>query len=234
MRSSRRDLAARGAKVYGIDRTDFDAGTTGVVPTACDISDTDFYAKVIHDICATAGHVDVLANVAGIDSPVRAVGASLDVYERIMAVNFFGTVAGTLAVLPGMTSRRRGAIVNVASDSVRVPIAGESAYAATKGAIAAFTESVAHEVADRGVTLHVLYPGFVATPMGQRSLERGLKQPPKAARRTVEQVSAATIRALGKPSIEINTVKAAVLPPLARAFFPGLYRRAMRGNSMPT
>src|SRR5205085_1612032 len=139
--------------------------------------------------------------VAGIDAPVRAVGASLEVYEQIMAVNFFGTVTGTLAVLPGMTARGHGAIANVASDSVRVPIAGESAYAATKGAIAAFTESVAHEVADRGVTMHILYPGFVATPMGVRSLERGLKPPPKMARRTVEQVSAATIRALGGASI---------------------------------
>jgi NAD(P)-dependent dehydrogenase (short-subunit alcohol dehydrogenase family) len=228
------DLAGRGSKVFGLDVDEFEPAVPGVVPVTCDVSDTDFYAKVLRDTEQREGHIDVLANVAGIDAPVRAVGASLEIYERIMAVNFFGTVAGTLAVLPGMTSRGRGAIVNVASDSVRVPIPGESAYAATKGAIAAFTESVAHEVADRGVSLHVLYPGFVATPMGLRSLERGMKQPPKMARRTAAQVSAATIRALGGPSIEINTVKGAVFPPLARAFFPRLYRRSMRGSSTPT
>src|SRR5205085_2748844 len=87
-------------------------------------------------------------------------------------VNFFGLVAGTLAVLPGMLDRRSGVVVNVASDSARAPEPGQGAYAATKAAIAAFSESVAHEVADRGVHVHVLYPAWVPTAMGERRARR--------------------------------------------------------------
>jgi NAD(P)-dependent dehydrogenase (short-subunit alcohol dehydrogenase family) len=228
------DLAQRGATVYGVDVNSFTPAVEAISPRQCDVSDSDRYQEVLREIEASEGRIDVLANVAGIDHPLSAIGATPEAYQRIMAVNFFSVVAGTLAVLPGMARRQHGAIVNVASDSVRTPIAGESAYAATKGAIAAFTESVSHEVADRDVFVYVLYPGWVPTSMGLRSLEHGMKQPPKIARRTPEQVSAATLRALGRSAIEINTVKGAVLAPLARAFLPQLYRRSMKGRAMPS
>ena len=201
------DLAQSGATVYGVDVNSFTADADGITPRQCDVSDSNGYGELLREIEASEGRIDVLANVAGIDHSLSAIGAAPEAYQRLMAVNFFGVVAGTLAVLPGMTARHHGAIVNVASDSVRTPIAGESAYAATKGAIAAFTESVSHEVADQGVYVYVLYPGWVPTPMGLRSLERGMRRPPKIARRTPQQVSAATLRALGRPAIEISTVK---------------------------
>jgi NAD(P)-dependent dehydrogenase (short-subunit alcohol dehydrogenase family) len=133
-----------------------------------------------------------------------------------------------------MTRRGHGIVVNVSSDSVRAPVAGISAYAGSKGAVSGFTESVAHEVRDRGVRVHILYPGWVPTPMGLAGVERGMKKPPKVSRRTEEQVSALVLDRMGGDAIELNAVRIAVLSGLARAFAPRLYRRSLRGQHVPT
>src|SRR5205085_3338492 len=117
----------------------------------------------------------------------------LRVYERIFATNFYGAVAGTLAVVPGMVARGHGVVVNVSSDSARAPAAGGSAYAASKAALSAFTESVAHEVWGKGVRVHVLYPGWVPTAMGMAGVEQGGELPPRMARRTEAQISRLTL-----------------------------------------
>src|SRR5664280_1865494 len=142
-------------------------------------------------------------------------------------------VAGTICVLPGMARRGFGSVLNCSSDSVRSPIARESAYVASKGALSAFTESVALEVQPSGVHVHILYPGFVETPLAIRSLERGMKRPPKAVRRTTAQVSAAALDGIGGRAIEINAARAAAMTPLLRILAPPMYRRVMAGRSMP-
>src|SRR5271166_1170856 len=154
-------------------------------------------------------------------------------YRKILEVNFFAAVAGMLSVLPGMVRRGFGSILNCSSDSVRTPIAYESAYVASKGALSAFTESVALEVRSFGVNVHILYPGFVETPLAVRSLERGMKRPPKTVLRTTEQVSATALNGLGRRAIEINAAKATALIPLLRVFAPPFYRHVMAGRCMP-
>jgi short-subunit dehydrogenase len=126
-----------------------------------------------------------------------------------------------------MVARGRGVIVNVSSDSGRAPTAGTPAYAASKAALSAFTESVAHEVRPRGVHVHVLYPGWVPTGMGQRAVEEGMAMPPKAVRRTLEQVSALTLARMGGPAVDINAARVAVMAPVVRSLSPRLYRRMM-------
>lgn len=222
------DLRARGDTVVGVARRH-----EGEVDRTCDVADTDAYRSLLADVEREHGRVDVLLNVAGMDEPVAAVGADLDVYRRVMEVNYFAVVAGTLAVLPGMVRRGSGIVVNVSSDSVRAPVAGISAYAGSKGAVSAFTESVAHEVHDTGVRVHVLYPGWVPTPMGLSGVERGMPQPPRISRRTEEQVSRLVLGRMGGDAIELNAVKIAVASPLARAFLPRLYRRSLKGQSVP-
>jgi NAD(P)-dependent dehydrogenase (short-subunit alcohol dehydrogenase family) len=225
-----RDLSAAGAVVYGIDlRADAISGD-GVTPIALDLADHRAYAARLVELEAEVGRIDVLANVAGIDVPVSALEPPGEAYERVLAIDFWAPMAGTLAVLPGMVDRGHGVVVNVASDSVRVPVSGIAAYAAAKGALAAFTESVAHEVRRHGVGVKVLYPGFVDTPMGQAALASGLPRPPKASRRTADQVAAVTLRRLDKPGVEINAVKRPAITPLLRTFAPRLHLRLIEGR----
>ena len=228
------DLVTRGATVCGVDRTEsaLDA-VSGIEPRACDLSDLDAYRALLAEVEAAHGRVDLLANVAGIDRPVHAAGGDLDLYRAVLQVNFLAPLAGTLAVVPGMVERGHGYVVNVSSDSVRSPIAGASAYIASKGALTGFTEAAALELKDRGVHLHVLYPGFVRSAMGEAALASGMKTPPRATVRTAEQVSALTLARLGGHGIEINAAPLALVTPLIRSLAPRLYRRMMSSRSMP-
>jgi NAD(P)-dependent dehydrogenase (short-subunit alcohol dehydrogenase family) len=130
-----------------------------------------------------------------------------------------------------MVSRRQGIILNVSSDSARAPAPGGAAYAASKGAVSAFTESVALEVGDAGVHVHVLYPGWVPTAMGLAAVERGMPLPPRPVRRTEEQISDLVLEDMGTAAIELNASRLPVMAPLARAFFPKAYRKSVTKNS---
>ena len=207
---------------------------TSVTPASstrvCDVGDADAYVGVLGDIEEEHGRIDILVNDAGTEQLTPVGDGMSDAYRRIFDVNFFGLVAGTLAVLPGMRGRRSGIIVNVSSDSARAPEPGHGAYAASKAAVSAFTETVAHEVAPWGVHVHVLYPAWVATAMGLSGTEDGGSLPPRVVRRRVEQVSALVLRRMGGPRMEINAALLPLLAPLGRTVAPVSYQKAIRSR----
>jgi len=226
------DLLDRRAEVIGVDVQDL-ADRPRFHFVRCDLSDIDAYVNTLGHIEKEHGRIDILANVAGIDRGVSVAEGDRDVFEKIMRVNFFAPLAGTLAVVPGMASRRYGYVLNVSSDSVRSPIAGASAYIASKGAVTGFTESAALELKAKGVHLHVLYPGFVYTSMGSEAIDEGLKPPPRMVVRTPEQVSALALKRLGGQRIEINAAPIALATPILKSLAPRLYRRMMAPQAMP-
>ena len=118
----------------------------------------------------------------------------MDRYRDVMDVNYFSAVAGTLAVLPAMLERRHGSSSTCRSDSGRAPGPRDVVYGASKAALSAFTEALSFTAEDNGVHLHVLYPGWVPTAMGSGAVDAGMAMPPRAVRRTEEQVSRARAR----------------------------------------
>jgi short-subunit dehydrogenase len=129
-----------------------------------------------------------------------------------------------------MLARDHGAVLNISSDHGRAPGPGTPAYCASKAALSAFTESVAHEVFGTGVHLHVLYPGWVPTPLSRTAIDTGMPTPPKFVQRTAAEVSRLALDSIGKPGFEINAARVAVLAPVVRVLAPPLYRRSMRGR----
>jgi NAD(P)-dependent dehydrogenase (short-subunit alcohol dehydrogenase family) len=231
------DLAARGATVVGLARRRellaelekvLQSSTPSSSTRACDVGDTASYQQALEEIEDQHGRIDVLINNAGIEGLTPADDGMSPAYRQIFDVNFFGVVAGTLAVMPGMLARRSGIVVNVASDAARAPEPGHGAYGASKAAVAAFTESVAHEVADQGIHVHVLYPAWVPTAMGMSGLDDGGSLPPKAVRRTESQVSELVLNRMGGPRMEINASALPMLAPIGRTIAPISYQRAMR------
>jgi len=231
------DLAERGATVIGIDRRaellrelerQLQRSSPRSATVVRDVADVDAYQALLHETEATHGRIDVVINNAGMEAPTPVDAGFSDTYRRILDVNFFGLAAGTLAVLPGMTARGDGVVVNVSSDTARAPEPEEAAYAASKAAIAAFTESVAHEVAGRGVHVHVLYPAWVPTAMGMSGIGDRMPMPPKPVRRTEEQVSALVLDRMGGPKMEINAAVLPLLAPIGRTIAPVAYQRSMR------
>jgi short-subunit dehydrogenase len=231
------DLAARGATVVGLARRadllaevqELLRSRTGSSSTiVCDVGDTDAYQKALAGIADRHGRIDVLINNAGIEQLTPVAEGMTDAYRRIFDVNVFGVMAGTLAVVPAMVARGSGIVVNVSSDSARAPEPGHGAYSASKAAVAAFTEAVAHEVAERGVHAHVLYPAWVPTAMGLSGTDDGGSLPPKMVRRSESAVSDLVLSRMGGPRMEINAASLPLLAPIGRTIAPVSYQKAMR------
>jgi NAD(P)-dependent dehydrogenase (short-subunit alcohol dehydrogenase family) len=243
-RSLALELATRGATVVGLARRkdlldelqlELGRSTPESQAVVCDVGDPDAFRDVLGAAEDRHGRIDHLVNNAGIDImlPVTGLEAGapppdLATVRTVFDVNFFSVVTGTLAVLPGMLERRRGVIVNVSSDSARAPEPKQGGYAASKAAISAFSESIAHEVTPAGVHVHVLYPGWVPTAMGLSGNEDGGSLPPKAVRRTAEGVATLTADRMGGPRIDINAARLPLLAPIARTIAPRAYQMSMR------
>ena len=230
-------MAERGASVIGLARREslldelaaaLSSRSSGGATVVCDVGDPDAYRAALARIEQERGRIDILVNNAGIDLMLRQPDAAESTVRRVFDVNFFGTVAGTLAVLPGMVRRGFGSVVNVSSDSARAPEPGQGAYAASKAAVSAFSESMAHEVIDLGVHVHILYPGWVPTAMGLSGNEDGGSLPPKLVRRTAEGVAALVADRMGGAKIDINAAALPLLAPIARTLAPVTYQRSMR------
>jgi 2-hydroxycyclohexanecarboxyl-CoA dehydrogenase len=114
---------------------------------------------------AQLGAVDVLVNNAGIDVPGFFADSKEADWDRLWAVNVKGVLHCTQRVLPGMTERKRGRVINIASDAGRVGAGGEAVYSATKGAVIAFTKALARELARYDITANAVCPGATDTAL---------------------------------------------------------------------
>lgn len=130
-----------------------------------DVADTEVVKAAVERIGTELGAIDTLINVAGWDRFVAFVDTTPDFWDRVIDINYRGTLNTVHAVLPGMIDRQRGRIVSVASDAARVGSSLESIYAGAKGAVISFSKSVAREVAKHGITVNVVCPGPTDTPL---------------------------------------------------------------------
>jgi 2-hydroxycyclohexanecarboxyl-CoA dehydrogenase len=165
-------LAAAGCAVAVADLEEPAAAATaaalpgeGHLGVAMDVAATDEVDRAVGRVVEALGPVDVLVNVAGWDRFVPFVDTTPDFWDRVIAINYRGPLNTTRAVLPSMIERQRGRIVSVASDAARVGSSLESIYAGAKGAVIAFSKSVAREVARYGITVNVVCPGPTDTPL---------------------------------------------------------------------
>ncbi len=116
------------------------------------------------------GAVDILINNAGIQHVAPVEEFPLHKWDAILAINLSAAFHTTRLALPMMKERGFGRIVNVASAHALVASPFKSAYVAAKHGIAGFTKSVALEVAERGITVNAVCPGYVLTPLVQQQI----------------------------------------------------------------
>lgn len=140
-------------------------GKGRVVAIRGDVSKALDVKRFVTRTTKTLGPIDVLVNNAGIYINKPIVKLEESEYDLVVDVNLKGAWLCTKYVLPGMIRRRKGSIVNVASDSGLVGTAGSSAYCASKGGMVLMTYAVALEVAKDGIRVNVVCPGEVDTPM---------------------------------------------------------------------
>ena len=171
-RALAQELAARKCHLALID-----VDATGLAKTAeelsrpvititshcADVSDDHAMERIATVVQHTHGAAHLLINNAAISASASFASTSAEAFERIIRANFFGVVYGCRAFLPLLEKSRQGQILNVASCFAWVGYPGKTAYASSKGASRAFSESLRLELADRGVGVTILYPGPLAT-----------------------------------------------------------------------
>jgi NAD(P)-dependent dehydrogenase (short-subunit alcohol dehydrogenase family) len=118
-----------------------------------------------------AGPVDVLVNNAGMVRPSLVTKTDVRVWEEHLKVNLTGAFLCSLKVPPGMTSRGRGRIINVAGTYGMRGEAYMAAYCASKAGLIGFTKALSAEVGAQGVTVNAVCPGFVDSPLIETAIQ---------------------------------------------------------------
>ncbi len=138
---------------------------TEVVHSAADMRDPSQIEKMIRQASERCGGLDILINNAGIQyvSPIEQF--PLEKWDDIIAINLSSVFHSMRAALPGMVDTGWGRVVNIASAHALVASPFKCAYVAAKHGVAGLTKTTALEMAEKGVTINAVAPGYVETPL---------------------------------------------------------------------
>ena len=193
------------------------------VPT--DVAERDQCRALIDAAVAEFGRIDTLVNNAGISMHARfdELG-DIGAVERITRINYFGSVYCTWYALPHLKGTH-GRIVAISSLAGRNGVPTRTLYAGTKHAMAGFFDSLRLELKQDGVSVTVIYPGFVATDIATRALgpdgkPLGTRPVAKHAVMSVEECARQTVDAIAKRSREVVMRKHAMLGLILKAISP--------------
>jgi 3-oxoacyl-[acyl-carrier protein] reductase len=146
---------------------------------ACDVRDAAGTEAAVSGLAAALGGLDALVNNAGIVIRKDIFGLSLEEWREMLETNVSGVFHAVRAALPHLKARGGGHIVNVSSVSGRLPLAGGSAYAATKHAVTGLSESLFLELRYLGIRVTTIYPASVNTESHAEGGDAGWKLQPE-------------------------------------------------------
>jgi 3-hydroxybutyrate dehydrogenase len=165
-------LAARSAaEIEGVGE---EARRSGVkaIPCPADVGKPEDVRALFSFARAALGGVDILVNGAGIAPSAPLVKTSDETWQQVLAVNLSGVFYAMREALPGMAERGWGRVVNVASIAGKAGMPYVAAYVASKHGVLGLTKVAALEVAERGVTVNAVCPGYVDTAMTDGGVAR--------------------------------------------------------------
>lgn len=167
-----------------------------------DVVDSDQVQQCLQPWLGEQGAPDFLVNSAGVARPGYAEELPIEVFHRMMDVNYFGTVHVTQTLLPAMLARGSGHIVNLSSIAGFIGVFGYTAYGASKYAVRGYSEALRAELKPRGLRVSIVYPPDTDTP--QLAYENQFKPAETTALAgnarpmTAEQVADAILRGVAK------------------------------------
>src|ERR1043166_5847058 len=130
-----------------------------------DVADFPDTFRMAQDVLREFGHLDILINNAGINSDKTFVKMDHASWRKVLAINLDGVFNCTKVFIDQMLKQSYGRVVNVTSVIGQIGNFGQANYAASKAGVAAFTKSLAKELAGKGVTVNAVAPGFIETEM---------------------------------------------------------------------
>jgi NAD(P)-dependent dehydrogenase (short-subunit alcohol dehydrogenase family) len=170
-----RSAARRGAHVALIDRAPAPLQLHPDLAGALAIGGVDLAAPeaataALDKAAAHFGGLDALVNTAGTFRWETLAEGSPDTWNFLHGVNLMTAVAASRAALPHLLARGAGRIVNIGANAATRAAAGMGPYAASKAAVARFTESLAEEMKDRGITVNAVLPSIIDTPQNRADM----------------------------------------------------------------
>jgi short-subunit dehydrogenase len=187
------------------------AEETGSEWELCDVSDRGQVEAVAARVRERHPAIGLLVNSAGIPGRSSFVDSDPELIERIVRINYLGSVWSTRAFLPALEAGRPAHVANIVSVAGTVAVRAAGPYSASKHAQLAFSRSLTLEVAPRGIQVHTINPGFVET--------EGFPQTQLARHQVLRHAIAA-------PELVAERVVAAVERGTVEAFVPRWYRPA--------
>ena len=212
-------LAHEGARVTllgrnraALDRLSAELGDATQVVCA-DVADGAAVAAAIVEAGARFGGVDILINNAGQAQSAPLHRTSAELWDSMLAVNLTGTYHGIRAVLPAMLQKRYGRIVNIASSAGVRGYAYVAAYCAAKHGVIGLTRALALEVAQRGITVNAVCPGYAETDLTLETIANIQRQTGRSETQAREALTSHNPQGrLVQPAEVANAVAWLVLP----------------------
>ena len=161
------DIDESALKVAAADRV---AAGMDAIGICCDVAREAECKAAVNKIVAHYGAIDILVNNAGITQRSAFVETQIDVYRRVMDVNFFGSLHCTKHAI-GSLIERRGSIVIIESVAGVAPLVGRTGYCASKHALHGLFTSLRAELIGSSVHIMIVCPGFVRTNLQRRALD---------------------------------------------------------------
>ena len=156
-RAIRGALTTAGAKVVNLDVMEADV--------FCDVRDPDSVARAVAEVLDTNGHIDIAVHAAGVSRDGVVWKLSVDDWDLVHEVNLRGAFLLLRNVIPAMRATRSGRVILIGSINGSRGKVGVSAYAASKAGLLGLAKSVSRETGRSGITVNVIEPGWVRTPL---------------------------------------------------------------------
>jgi 3-oxoacyl-[acyl-carrier protein] reductase len=171
-------------------------GRRGILAQA-DVSDFPDTFRMAQNVIKEFGHLDLLVNNAGVNSDKTFVKMDHASWRKVLSINLDGVFNCTKVFVDQMLKQNYGRVVNITSVIGQIGNFGQANYAASKAGVAAFTKSLAKELAGKGVTVNAVAPGFIETEMvdsiPEKVKARLLDQIPLKRFGSVEEVARAVV-----------------------------------------
>ena len=173
-----------------------------VLYSGANMADDNEIAGMIAEAEDAFGGVDILVNNAGIQYVAPIEEFPIEKWNAILAINLSSAFHATRLTVPGMKKKSWGRIVNIASAHALVASPFKSAYVAAKHGIAGLTKTAALELAEHGITVNAVCPGYVMTPLVEKQIPEQAK-----ARGITEQQVISDVLLAAQPTKEFVTVE---------------------------